>query len=97
MTGVLQRVRAAANAADRPAFRDEIHTLRGIAMNIGAVRLAGACADKAVLAPGRPNREVRDYAVRLELLVAEVREALPALLCNLRSAGTSRPGSGKTH
>ena len=97
MTAVFERVRAAANAADRPAFRDEIHTLRGIAMNIGAIRLAGACADKAVLAPGRPNREVRDYAARLELLFAEVREALPAVLGNIHIAEASRPGSGKTH
>jgi two-component system sensor histidine kinase RpfC len=94
---VFDRVKEAASSGNRLGFRDEIHTLRGIAMNIGALRLAGACADKSVLAPGRPNREVRDYAARLEVLVDEVREALPSVVGNLRMAESSRPGSGKTH
>ncbi len=95
---VFDRVKEAASSGNRLGFRDEIHTLRGIAMNIGALRLAGACADKSVLAPGRPNREVRDYACAvLEVLVDEVREALPAVASNLRMAESSRPGSSTTH
>jgi len=93
----LERVKATALAGNRVGMREEIHTLRGIAMNIGAVRVAGACADPSVLAPGAPSRDMRSLANRLEQLVGEVSETLPSVLRDIRASDKLRPGSEITH
>ncbi|HEX6833659.1 MAG TPA: ATP-binding protein [Rudaea sp.] len=88
----LQRVKITAHAGERHALREEIHAMRGIAINIGALRLASACADREHLVPGSSPKVMREYATKIDQLVAEVRMGLPNILRDLKARSSSTSG-----
>ena len=90
INAALDRIKVAASGGERIALREEVHALRGIASNVGAVRLACACADKSVLQPGAGAKEMREFATHLDRLVAEVRDSLPSILNDVRVTVSER-------
>jgi len=80
MSREYRRIQAAARSGDASELRQASHALKGVAMNVGANRLAKACKERLRAAPGREGQTMRQYASALEALVREVQERLPGML-----------------
>jgi HPt (histidine-containing phosphotransfer) domain-containing protein len=83
IASALQRVHKAADAVDRIGLRDASHALKGVAMNVGATRLAHACNERLHAPPGREAATMRKYATTVDALAKEAQDRLPLLIDSL--------------
>lgn len=70
----LADIRTAAMRQDDEAWRDAVHALRGVALNVGALRLAAAAAQ--ALDDRSPVLGGRDFGERFHKLIAEAEDEL---------------------
>lgn len=80
----MDRARVAVVDCDIAALRDASHALKGIAINIGAMKLADACAERMRFDSDR--LVMHAYIRQIDALVAEVRTRLPTVVQELRTA-----------
>lgn len=78
-----ERARTAVNQSDSHELREASHALKGIAINIGAMKLANTCCERAHI--GADKKALLSYVNTLESLVHEVRLHLPVLIQELQS------------
>lgn len=81
----LDRIKIAMLDGERITLRNEIHALHGIASNIGAVRLAKACANRIVLSPCMQIEQTRRFVRNLVQIAVEALNSFRNILGELRA------------
>ena len=94
MSRAMQRIHVAAKNSDHSELREASHALKGLAMNVGANRLAKACKERLRAVPGREGQTMRHYASELDVLVREVHDRLPGMLLSDKSSPEQPQSSG---
>lgn len=76
--GLMERIRSAAQAGDRPAVRAAVHALKGSSGTVGASRLAKLCLELEQQIDRGTVGDLGERLQRLEAVYAETRQALIA-------------------
>jgi len=80
----LQRAHHALATADTNELREASHALKGIAINIGAMKLAHTCCERAHI--GKDKKSLRAYVNTLEVLIQEIHQYLPVVVKELQAS-----------